>query len=100
LNEKINYYKNNIPIYQMNVKMKEQKRTNLKSCRNGWQRLLFLAFMAVCSTVAFNPEAAANITAGKHEYRPIPQKFIDTLQHEDGSNLSDQEKAAWQNPGY
>jgi hypothetical protein len=33
-------------------------------------------------------------------YRPIPQKFIDALQNEDGSNLSDAEKMAWQNPGY
>lgn len=48
---------------------------------------------------AFNPEAAG-ITAGKHELRPIPQAFIDALQHPDGTNLSDQEKAAWQNPGY
>lgn len=36
----------------------------------------------------------------KHYVRPIPQKFIDMLQHEDGSNLTDAEKAAWQNPGY
>ena len=36
----------------------------------------------------------------KHELRPIPQAFINTLQHEDGSNLNDSEKAAWQNPGY
>lgn len=36
----------------------------------------------------------------KHYVRPIPQKFIDMLQHEDGTNLSDAEKAAWQNPGY
>ena len=33
-------------------------------------------------------------------YRPIPQKFIDALQNEDGSNLSDADKKAWQNPGY
>ena len=32
--------------------MKEQRRTNLKSCRNAWQRFLFLAFMVVCSTAA------------------------------------------------
>ena len=48
---------------------------------------------------AFNPQAQG-ITANKHELRPIPQTFIDGLQHEDGSNLSDSEKAAWQNPGY
>ncbi|MCD8260877.1 MAG: RagB/SusD family nutrient uptake outer membrane protein [Bacteroides sp.] len=49
---------------------------------------------------AFNPEAADNITAGKHELRPIPQSFIDGLLNEDGTNLSDEQKAAWQNPGY
>lgn len=48
----------------------------------------------------FNPEAAPNITAGKHEYRPIPQTFIDGLMNEDGSNLTDEQKKAWQNPGY
>lgn len=49
---------------------------------------------------AFNPEAAPNITANKHELRPIPQSFIDGLLNEDGTNLSDSQKAAWQNPGY
>lgn len=36
----------------------------------------------------------------KHYVRPIPQAFIDMLQHHDGTNLTDAEKAAWQNPGY
>ncbi|RNL78128.1 RagB/SusD family nutrient uptake outer membrane protein [Sinomicrobium pectinilyticum] len=48
---------------------------------------------------AFNPEAV-NITANKHELRPIPQSFIDGLLNEDGTNLSDAQKSAWQNPGY
>lgn len=38
--------------------------------------------------------------AAKHYVRPIPQTFLDNLQHEDGTNLTDAEKAAWQNPGY
>ena len=49
---------------------------------------------------AFNPEAAPGITAGKHELRPIPQSFIDGLLNDDGSNLTDAQKTAWQNPGY
>lgn len=47
----------------------------------------------------FNSEAQA-ITANKNELRPIPQTFIDALQNENGSNLSEAEKDAWQNPGY
>ena len=49
---------------------------------------------------AFNAEAATRITANKHELRPIPQSFIDGLMNEDGTNLSDDQKKAWQNPGY
>ncbi len=50
---------------------------------------------------AFHPDAAlGNFVEGKHELRPVPQSFIDGLLHEDGTNLTDEEKAAWQNPGY
>ncbi len=48
---------------------------------------------------AFNPEALY-ITEGKHELRPIPQDFIDGLLNEDGTNLNEAQKQAWQNPGY
>ena len=65
---------------------------------NRWEELS-RAGLLIKRAKAFNPEAQA-ITANKHELRPIPQAFIDALQHEDGSNLSDSEKAAWQNPGY
>ena len=66
---------------------------------NRWEELS-RAGLLIKRAKAFNPEAAPNITANKHELRPIPQSFIDALQNEDGSNLSDSQKAAWQNPGY
>ena len=65
---------------------------------NRWEELSRTNLL-IRRTKAFNPEAKG-IQAGKHELRPIPQTFIDGLQHEDGTNLSDSEKAAWQNPGY
>ncbi len=66
---------------------------------NRWEELS-RAGLLIKRAKAFNPEAAPNITANKHELRPIPQAFIDALQNEDGSNLTDAQKAAWQNPGY
>ena len=66
---------------------------------NRWEELS-RAGLLIKRAKAFNPEAAPRITANKHELRPIPQAFIDALQNEDGSNLSDEEKRAWQNPGY
>ena len=47
---------------------------------------------------AFNTEAQA--VQDRHLYRPIPQSFIDGLKNDDGSDLTDEQKAAWQNPGY
>lgn len=49
---------------------------------------------------AFNAQAALYIKEGKHELRPIPQSFIDGLLQENGDNLTSDQKAAWQNPGY
>ena len=66
---------------------------------NRWEELS-RAGLLIRRAKAFNPEAAPNITANKHELRPIPQAFIDVLQNEDGTNLSDEQKRAWQNPGY
>lgn len=67
-----------------------------------WQRWETLSRTGtlIMRAKAFNPEAAPNITEGKHELRPIPQTFIDGLMNEDGSNLTDEQQKAWQNPGY
>ena len=82
----------------LNFIMNERTRELLGEW-NRWDELARTGLL-VKRAKAFNPEARPNITANKHEYRPVPQKFIDTLQHEDGTNLTDAEKKAWQNPGY
>lgn len=66
---------------------------------NRWEELS-RAGLLIKRAKLFNPEAAPNITANKHELRPIPMAFLETLQNADGTNLTDEQKAAWQNPGY
>ena len=59
--------------------MNELRRTKLKSDRPMWARFLFLALMAVTSTVAF--------AQGK-----VSGTVVDATGEAD--------KKAWQNPGY
>jgi hypothetical protein len=52
---------------------------------------------------AFNDGAGqgiGNFDPSKHYLRPIPQSFLDNITNESGAKLSDEEKAAMQNPGY
>lgn len=52
---------------------------------------------------AFNDGAGqgiGNFDPSKHYLRPIPQSFLDGITNESGAKLSDEEKAAMQNPGY
>lgn len=49
--------------------------------------------------VKLNPDVMF-FDKSKHYLRPIPQTFLNSLQNADGTNLSDADKAAWQNPGY
>lgn len=41
-----------------------------------------------------------NFDSNIHYYRPIPQSFLDAITNESGAALSNEEKAAMQNPGY
>ncbi len=57
-------------------------------------------------TIPYNSIASANLTTDQNSngshflYRAIPQTFIDGLLNEDGSNLTSEQQAALQNPGY
>lgn len=52
---------------------------------------------------AFNDGAGqgfGNFDPNKHYLRPIPQSFLDNITNANGQKLSDEEKAALQNPNY
>lgn len=49
--------------------------------------------------VKFNKDVNS-FNKNKHYVRPIPQTFLNQMQNSDGSNLTDEQKAEWQNPGY
>jgi len=65
---------------------------------NRWEELS-RAGLLVKRAKAFNAQAAPNIQE-KHVLRPIPQTFIDGLTQEDGSPLTEEQKASFQNPGW
>ena len=72
-----------------------------RECLGEWNRWeeLSRTKTLVKRAKLFNPESAKNV-AEKHILRPIPQTFIDQLQNEDGTNLTDEQKVVWQNAGY
>lgn len=81
----------------LNFIMNERTRELLGEW-NRWEELSRCKLL-VKRAKAFNPEAAANVSE-KHNLRPIPQTFINSLLNEDGSNLTEAQKAEWQNEGY
>lgn len=65
---------------------------------NRWEELS-RAGLLVKRARTFNAQAAPNIQE-KHVLRPVPQTFIDGLTQDDGSPLTEEQKAAFQNPGW
>ena len=64
---------------------------------NRWEELS-RADLLIKRAKKFNPQAV-NVT-DKHILRPIPQTFIDGLTQDDGTPLTDVQRAALQNTGY
>jgi len=65
---------------------------------NRWEELSRTKTL-VKRTKFYNTQAKPFIQ-DYHNLRPIPQRFINSLLNADGSNLTDKQKEALQNPGY
>lgn len=83
----------------LNFIMNERTR-ELNGEFHRWEDLSRTKLLIKRAMLFNNQTKAANALKEHHLLRPIPQSFIDNLLADDGSALSDEAKAALQNPGY